>query len=111
MESGRKLIAELKKLFGFLAMGNKKYVDPSGVLRSIIDDFGQPIQIGEEKDIREFNEVLLGRISDALNFNLDKDAIEVPHENAVPLQNNPNMGAPALETQTSFIDEEEKKEE
>lgn len=40
IESGRKLIAELKKLFGSLACGNKKYVDPSGVLRSIVDDFG-----------------------------------------------------------------------
>jgi hypothetical protein len=48
-----------------MAIGNKKYVDPSGVLNSIVDDFGQRVQIGEEKDIREFNEVLLARISDA----------------------------------------------
>ena len=49
-----------------MAMGNKKYVDPSGVLNSIVDDFGQRVQIGEEKDIREFNDVLLSRISDAI---------------------------------------------
>jgi hypothetical protein len=49
-----------------MAKGNKKYVDPSGVLNSIVDDFGQRVQIGEEKDIREFNDVLLSRISDAI---------------------------------------------
>jgi len=38
--SGKKLIHELKKLFGLFARGNKKYVDPSGVLGSIVDDFG-----------------------------------------------------------------------
>lgn len=65
IESGKKLICELKKLFARMAKGNKKYVDPSGVLHSIVDDFGQRVQIGEEKDIREFNEVLLARISDA----------------------------------------------
>lgn len=65
IESGKKLIRELKKLFARMAKGNKKYVDPSGVLHSIVDDFGQRVQIGEEKDIREFNEVLLARISDA----------------------------------------------
>ena len=33
--------------------------------RVLFTGFGQRVQIGEEKDIREFNEVLLARISDA----------------------------------------------
>lgn len=48
-----------------MAKGNKKYIDPSGVLYCMVDNFGQKVQIGEEKDIREFNDVLLARISDA----------------------------------------------
>lgn len=53
---------ELKLLFAKMAKGNKTYIDPSGVLRSIVDNFGQKVQIGEEKDIREFNDVLLSRL-------------------------------------------------
>lgn len=55
-----------------MACGNKKYCDPSPVLRAVVDEFGHPIQIGEEKDIREFNGMLLGRIEDALNANNKK---------------------------------------
>ena len=48
-----------------MAVGNKKYVEPGLVLKAIIDDNGNQIQIGEENDIREFNQVFLSRISDA----------------------------------------------
>lgn len=50
-----------------MSMGNKKYVDPSGVLKSIVNDQGEPMTIGEEKDIREFNDVLLSRIRNAFD--------------------------------------------
>jgi len=32
VESGKKLIIELKKLFTAMSVSNKKYLDPSGVL-------------------------------------------------------------------------------
>ena len=57
----------MKKLFGFLALSDKKYADPSGVLNSIVDDFGNPIQIGEQKDIGEFNNNFLARIAEGLH--------------------------------------------
>lgn len=52
----------MKKLFAYLAKSDKKYADPSGVLNTIVDDFGNPISIGEQKDIGEFNGTLLARI-------------------------------------------------
>lgn len=40
IESGLKLIKELKKMFGLIAVGNKSYVEPGAVLGSIVDDAG-----------------------------------------------------------------------
>lgn len=30
-----------------MAKSDKKYADPAGVLKSIVDDFGNPIEIGD----------------------------------------------------------------
>lgn len=51
IHSGLLLITELKKVFGRMALGNKKYVEPGGVLKAIVDENLKPIQIGEEYDI------------------------------------------------------------
>jgi hypothetical protein len=40
IQSGLTLITELKKIFGLMAVGNKKYVEPGPVLKAIIDDNG-----------------------------------------------------------------------
>jgi hypothetical protein len=48
-----------------MTVGNKKYAEPSKVLKSIIDDFGEPLQIGSQMDITEFKTILIARISDA----------------------------------------------
>ena len=60
----------MKKLFAYLAKSDKKYADPSGVLHSIVDDFGNPIQIGEQKDIGEFNNNFLARIQEGLHADM-----------------------------------------
>ena len=43
IKASKKLIFEMKKLFANLAKSDKKYADPSGVLHSIVDEFGSPI--------------------------------------------------------------------
>lgn len=58
----------MKRLFASLAKSDKKYSDPTGVLQAIVDDFGNPIQIGEQKDIGEFNNNFLARIQEGLNW-------------------------------------------
>lgn len=57
-----KLIHELQNLFATMALGKKKYLDPSGVLESVLDDQGDQVTVGEEKDISEYNLILLQRI-------------------------------------------------
>ena len=55
-----------------MALGNKKYLDPSGVLESVLDDQGDQVAIGEEKDISEYNGLLLTRIQDAFKWKQEK---------------------------------------
>lgn len=62
LAESRKLIKQLKFLFAQMTIGDKKYADPSMVLKSITDDSGRPMEIGEEKDIGEFNDSFLSRI-------------------------------------------------
>jgi ubiquitin carboxyl-terminal hydrolase 25/28 len=45
---------------------NKKYTEPSDVLKALVDDSGQPIFFGEQKDIGEFNLNFLERIEEGL---------------------------------------------
>ena len=49
-------------------MGDKKYADPTNVLKSITDDSGSPIVVGDEKDIGEFNDSFLSRVQEGLNY-------------------------------------------
>lgn len=55
-------------LFAFLTRSDKKYADPTDVLKAIADENGKQIQIGDEKDIGEFNQTFLARISEGLNY-------------------------------------------
>ncbi len=49
-----------------MIMGNRKYVDPTNVLKSLVDDFGNRVLIGEQKDIGEFNLSFIERIEEGL---------------------------------------------
>ncbi len=49
-----------------MIMANRKYVDPTQVLRSLTDDFGNFIHVGEQRDIGEFNLNFLERIEEGL---------------------------------------------
>lgn len=49
-----------------MILSNKKYTEPSLVLRALVDDFGQPMIFGDQKDIGEFNLNFLERIEEGL---------------------------------------------
>ena len=49
-----------------MILSNKKYVDPSLVIRNIVDEQGEPIRIGDQEDVSEFNINLIARIDEGL---------------------------------------------
>ena len=110
VESGKNLIKELQKLFTAMAVSNKKYLDPSGVLKAIVNSQGEQMTIGEEKDIREFNDVLLSRIKDAFEHKVKQE--EETKAKAENKESKPEMTQvpeesqrpAALVTQSSFMD-------
>lgn len=61
-----KLIEELQLLFASMILGNKKCIDPSNVLDTLLDETGKQIQVGEQKDIGEFNINFIARIEEGL---------------------------------------------
>jgi hypothetical protein len=49
-----------------MILANRKYVDPTAVLKAVTDDYGNPVLIGEQRDIGEFNLNFLERIEEGL---------------------------------------------
>ena len=45
-----------------MSKSDKKYADPTAGANSLTDDNGKPFQLGEERDIGEFNDCLLSRV-------------------------------------------------
>lgn len=41
------LVNNMAKLYSQMLLANRKYVDPTQVLKSLVDDFGNPILVGE----------------------------------------------------------------
>ena len=65
----RELIRKLQKLLSAMLISNQKYQDPSEVIKSILDDKGEQIQIGEQADISEFYLTFLERLQEGLGEN------------------------------------------
>ena len=51
-----------------MTKSSKKYADPTLVLKSLTDEYGKEVEIGEEKDIGEFNDTFLSRVQEGLNY-------------------------------------------
>lgn len=51
-----------------MTKSDKKYGDPTAVLQSVVDNYARPVEIGDERDIGEFNDILLSRVQEGLNY-------------------------------------------
>ncbi|CAK58035.1 unnamed protein product (macronuclear) [Paramecium tetraurelia] len=76
------LVLNLQQLFLSMIGSDKKYVDPSDVVKSICDDFGNVLPIGDQKDVGEFNHYFLSRIGEGLaqNEHQPSKIEDQPHE-------------------------------
>ena len=86
IKSGLALFQQLQIMFAKMAVGNKSYIDPKPVLATIVDNSGNQFQIGDERDLREFNEIFQQRLSDAIlaveksNSTKQKDSVATTNE-------------------------------
>lgn len=72
-----RLVENLKQLFCSLIASDRKYIDPTPVISSIVDDYGNDLAIGDQKDIGEFNLVFLSRIEDGLEESRQEKHMEI----------------------------------
>jgi ubiquitin carboxyl-terminal hydrolase 25/28 len=77
--SSCRLVENLKQLFCNLIASDRKYIDPTAVLSSIVDDYGNELTIGDQKDIGEFNLVFLSRIEDGLQESRKDKEMDIEH--------------------------------
>lgn len=66
IESSYILIFEMKRLFAFMTKSEKKYTNPTRMISKIVDDFGNPMKIGDQQDISEVSEGFMTRVHEGI---------------------------------------------
>ena len=56
----------MQRLFSQLLWTNQNYVDPSSVVESVVDDFGEPLPVGDQQDITEYLLIFMERLQEGL---------------------------------------------
>lgn len=71
------LVSQLQKLFVAMLYTNQRYVDPKQVLASVVDDSGQSIKFGQEKDSTEYLLNLIERIEEGLAESAPQSTVRI----------------------------------
>lgn len=66
-------VKQLQKLFALMTLSEKKYIDPTDVLNSLVDDYGNQILIGDQKDVTELNFQILALVDEALSYEFKRN--------------------------------------
>lgn len=74
---------ELQKLFCAMILSSQRFVDPSNLLKKIVDESGKPVNIGAQEDVSEFNDIFMMRLTKGL------DLMHPPLESANQSKANP----------------------
>jgi hypothetical protein len=65
------LVRELQRLFAYMALSNRKMVDPSAVMHAVLDSSGKHshgLKVGNQEDVSEFNHIFLQRVQQGLSI-------------------------------------------
>eukprot|EP01113_Clastostelium_recurvatum_P034055 TRINITY_DN4575_c0_g1_i2.p1 TRINITY_DN4575_c0_g1~~TRINITY_DN4575_c0_g1_i2.p1 ORF type:complete len:1155 (+),score=301.78 TRINITY_DN4575_c0_g1_i2:51-3515(+) len=84
---------ELQRLFAEMLLSTLKAVDPSRLARALKDRHGQPLRIGNQEDVSEFNDIFLETLEKGLNLHasLQTQPVHLPtspfpiHTHTLPL--------------------------
>ena len=60
------MVVQVRRLFANLILTNQKYVDPTPVLQSVVDDYGNKIDVGAQQDITEYLLNFLDRLQEGM---------------------------------------------
>ena len=66
-------VAEPQRLFVHMALSKRKFVDPAAVMGALLDSSGNPVKIGNQEDVSEFNHLFLQRVQQGM-----KAAVRAP---------------------------------
>ncbi|EKX33566.1 hypothetical protein GUITHDRAFT_120258 [Guillardia theta CCMP2712] len=70
------LVRQLQRLFAQMEISDRRFVDPSLVMQNLLDSSGDPVQVGNQQDVSEFNHIFLQRVEEGLNFASNGQATE-----------------------------------
>ena len=59
------LLFQLQVLMGFLKVSTKRWYDTISFCRAVKDYDGQPVSLGEQKDVNEFGNLLFDRLEES----------------------------------------------
>lgn len=59
---------ELQKLFCAMILSRQRFVDPSSLLKKIVDEGGKVVNIGAQEDVSEFNDIFMMRLTKGLDL-------------------------------------------
>ena len=85
------LVINLQKLFAYLICSNRKYVEPTAVLKALVDDYGNQIAFGDQKDAGEFNITFLAQINEAMQNEEDAKSPAKPSGNLDSPKRSPGL--------------------
>lgn len=82
-EASVRLVLQLQKLFAKMICSQSKYCDPSAVLGTLVDDFGNQVTIGEQQDVGEFNINFIARAEEGMLANRQVEEAKSPDTHLV----------------------------
>lgn len=62
------MLTKMQQFFSEMAMTSKKYLDPSDILRNLVDSVGNKLTYGEEKDLFEINIGIIERLGECMMY-------------------------------------------